>query len=82
MRKDRYGMDEELRPYSETEKTVEVYGCPALNVRKEPQKRSDVLEVVHEGAKLKVIKAIPNWYQVETENGTTGYVMAEYTKEV
>lgn len=82
MRKDRYSMDEEANIRPATEKKVEVHGCPALNVRKGPQKNAEVLEVVHEGAKLEVLKAIPNWYQVETESGTTGYVMAEYTKEV
>lgn len=82
MRKDRFGM--ETSPYDELEKkehTVEVYGCPALNVRKEPHKNGDILAVVPEGAKLKVHKTIPDWHQVETEDGVIGHVMSKFTRE-
>jgi uncharacterized protein YgiM (DUF1202 family) len=63
--------------------TVTVYNCSTLNVRKEPEKKDNILFVVPVGESLTLLKAGGPWSLVESASkGKSGWVMSEYIKKV
>ncbi len=52
----------------------------SVNFRKEANTSSNVLAVLEYGAPLTLLKTTPtdNWYYCQTQNGTKGYVYADY----
>lgn len=54
-----------------------------VNFRAEPSISSEILACLAYGTKLTLIEkeASDNWYHVKTENGTEGYVHADYVKK-
>ncbi len=62
---------------------VIVVNCATLNVRKEAQKRDNVLLVVPSGERLSLLKAGDVWSLVESiKRGKQGWVMSEFIKKV
>lgn len=57
-----------------------VSGCKKLNIRKEPNRESDVLDVVLEGSEVMIdeSKSTDDFYKVYTESGLEGFCMKQY----
>ena len=57
-----------------------VSGCTKLNIRKEPNKTSEVVATVPAGTEVVIDpdKMVDNWYYVCTSAGVEGYCMLEY----
>ena len=57
-----------------------VSGCKRLNIRKAPNKDSDVVEVVHAGTELTIAQHSLDkpWYRVTTSDGVKGFCMREF----
>jgi cell wall-associated NlpC family hydrolase/uncharacterized protein YraI len=51
-----------------------------LNVRKEPDKASEVVIRLAQGTEVQVLDTKGEWYQVSIETGETGWVVSEYVK--
>lgn len=50
-----------------------------LNIRKGPSKDAEVLRVVNEGQRFKVVSHDENWFCIQTDvAGNIGFVVAEY----
>lgn len=62
------------------EKRGLVTNCLKLNVRKKPNKESQVLVVVDAGTEviIDLNRSTRNWYNVRTESGVSGFCMSEY----
>lgn len=61
---------------------IKVVNCFALNVRKAPDIKSDILVVANRDTLLTVIKISGTWAHVITPKGVTGFVKLDFTKEV
>lgn len=62
---------------------LEVQNCDKLNVRKEPSKESEVLEVVPVKTRMKYTGSLAEeWTNVTMNDGTEGFVMTEFIKEI
>ena len=59
-----------------------VTGCDKLNVRKEPNKESEVICVIDKDSKvvLESIGIINGFYKISTAYGAEGYCMEKYIK--
>lgn len=57
-----------------------VSGCTKLNIRKEPNKTSEVVATVPAGTEVVIDpgKMVDGWYYVCTSAGIEGYCMLEY----
>lgn len=57
-----------------------VEGCTKLNIREADEPKAKVVCVVTNGSELTVdlTKSNPDWLNVETPDGKTGYCMAKY----
>lgn len=57
-----------------------VVNCTKLNVRKEPNKESEIVCKVDSGSELMIdtTKSTDDWYSVCTEAGIEGFCMKEY----
>lgn len=57
-----------------------INNCKKLNIRKKPNKNSDVLGVVTAVNTLTIeeIKSKPEWVKVITDSGIEGYCMKQY----
>lgn len=66
----------------ETERTVMVVvGCSRLNIRQEPSKNAEVLEVLAVGDHVYASEYNKTWMEVETDNEVVGYAMKEFLEE-
>lgn len=62
---------------------LEVQNCDKLNVRKEPSKESEVLDVVPVKTRMKYTGSLAEeWTNVTMNDGTEGFVMTEFIKEI
>ena len=52
--------------------------CELLNVRKAPNKDSDVLEVIKMESKVTILDKNKEWYKVKTAKDTIGYCMKKF----
>jgi len=52
-------------------------GSP-LNIREGKDKNSEIVTKVENGTKVKILETSGEWYQVELEDGTTGYASHEF----
>lgn len=75
-------MENEQIPKSEAPVNIVgvVCDCKKLNIRKAPNKDSDVVEVVSAGAELTIAKHSVDkpWYRVTTADGIKGFCMREF----
>ena len=57
-----------------------VANCFALNVRKAPNKKSDVITILQKNTKVSVInpETKNGWYHIKLKNGSEGYCMKEF----
>lgn len=57
-----------------------VSGCKRLNIRKAPNKDSDIVEVVSVNAELTIARHSLDkpWYRVVTSDGVKGFCMREF----
>lgn len=57
-----------------------VCNCTRLNVRKEPNKMSDVIAVLEAGSEVQLVSEEPvnGFYNVITADGREGYCMCDY----
>ena len=51
-----------------------------LNVRKEPSQKAEVVIRLAKGTEVKVLDTKDEWYQLQFEDGQTGWAVAEYVK--
>lgn len=63
----------EEKPKKKKATRVAKVNVPALNVRPDPSTKNTPVEVLHEGDKVKVVKDLGEWLQIEE-----GYVMSKY----
>ena len=61
--------------------SIEIVTTDYLNIRKESNTNSDIIETVSPGTKLKGVYNDGEWYQINY-NGKTAYVKSEYVYEV
>ena len=52
--------------------------CELLNVRKAPNKDSEVLEVIKMESKVTILDKDKEWYKVKTAKDTIGYCMKKF----
>ena len=60
-----------------------VIDCSKLNIRKKPNKESEIVSIVDSGSNLKVIdpdKHQGEWYKVTTSKGVNGFCMRKYVE--
>lgn len=57
-----------------------VSGCVRLNVRCNPKIDAAVVNVINNGAELKIVEDVGDWYSVVTASGTKGFCLKEYVK--
>ena len=60
-----------------------VIDCSKLNIRKKPNKESEIVSIVDSGSNLKVIdpdKHKGEWYKVITQKGVNGFCMRKYVE--
>lgn len=60
-----------------------VSNCVQLNVRKKPDKKSDVVCVLNQNEKVTVAEGedrVDGWLEVTTKDGKKGFCMKEYIK--
>lgn len=71
---------QEQKEVKEVEKTYGYVIATKLNVRKQPNKDSEVVTEVCGNTKLEIDLNLSNfgWYKVHTESGLEGYCMKEY----
>ena len=71
---------EVTQPTPEPPVNGKVVGCERLNVRKLPDKNSEILGVITEDSKVQIdlSKSTTNWYAVYTAAGLEGYCMKNY----
>lgn len=79
-----------LEPYTEKEenkpavytiaKAGTVTNCHRLNIRKEPNKDSEILKVIFKGDDVEIVdESTPDgWLSVVLSDGTKGYTMKDY----
>lgn len=65
---------------SQEPKTVTVISCGKLNVREEPVKGSNIIDIVNSGDILVVMEEVFGWTKVRTKAGIEGYVVNSYIK--
>ena len=53
-----------------------------LNLRSGPNKRHPVQQTLRKGTELAVKAVVDNWYFVELKDGSTGWVMKQYTRKL
>jgi uncharacterized protein YgiM (DUF1202 family) len=75
-------MNNEETVQQDRPKLGEVFNCKRLNIRKRPNKESEVICVVSAGDILE-LNAISTdgWARVYTEQGIKGYAMKKFIKE-
>jgi uncharacterized protein YgiM (DUF1202 family) len=79
--------EEPEEPEEPVEIVAVVTNCGQLNVRESDSKNSKVLRIINAGDKVKIspiqdVDIDDNWAHVELNDGTYGYVMREFIKEV
>lgn len=55
-----------------------VVNCKRLNVRNDPDAKSNVVEVLDAGSELTIDDVENGWVKVQTESGVAGYVMDKF----
>lgn len=63
----------EEKPKKKKATHVAKVNTPTLNVRPDPSIKNAPVEILHEGDKVKVVKDLGEWLQIEE-----GYVMSKY----
>ncbi|MDX1315146.1 MAG: SH3 domain-containing protein, partial [Eudoraea sp.] len=53
-----------------------------VNVKTEPNDRSDVAFTLHEGTKVYVLEEFDTWKKIELTDGQTGWLLSESVKEL
>ncbi|HBX89499.1 MAG TPA: hypothetical protein DEG09_12890 [Marinilabiliaceae bacterium] len=51
---------------------------PSVTVRSAPEAGGTELFVLHEGVRVKLIQELNNWYEIQLEDGSTGWMHAEH----
>lgn len=63
----------EEKPKKKKSTRVAKVNVPALNVRPDASTKNEPVKVLHEGDKVKIVKDLGEWLQIEE-----GYVMSKY----
>lgn len=73
-----------VKPQPPKPVTGTVTGCAKLNVRKEPNKESEIVSVINEGSEVVInrIKSTVEFYSVCTAAGVEGYCMKKFITPV
>lgn len=53
-----------------------------VNIRLAPDAASEVVGRLHQGSKLRYVRTVDGWYEVELEGGGTGFVSVDWAKLV
>lgn len=75
------------KPEQEPMQQETMYGivgnCTRLNVRKKPNRGSEVLTIIEQYEPVIVMlhKSTQKWYYVKTKSGVEGYCMADYVRK-
>lgn len=62
-------------------KTVYVTDSITITMRNGPSTKNKILKMVSSGTRLEIIDQASGWLKVATEDGTTGWVIKNYTME-
>ena len=55
---------------------------PTITVKSSPNQNSVDLFVIHEGAKVRILEKVGNWYEIKIANGSVGWLPAEALKDI
>lgn len=56
---------------------IGVITAEKLNVRKDPEKGDNVIEILTEGTRVVIIKELSDWYRIKFDN-KVGFVMSKF----
>ena len=61
-----------------------VVNCEKLNVRNEPDKNADIVQIIDASSKVEISlnDSTDEFYKVYTETGMSGYCKKQYVKEI
>lgn len=65
----------------EDEQRYAVVDTDILNVRREPGLDAPVLARVYEGQYVRLLEMIPEWWRIQLDDGTEGWVFAQYVRQ-
>lgn len=72
--------DKEEAPAAEKSSTKTVNSASGINVRSGPGTSYDVVASLNDGAKVSVAAEVDGWFEVELEDGQTGWIYGDLLK--
>ena len=86
LKKDTKPVDEVMNDIAETEKKEKpihlgIVTASALNVRKEPSLKSEILQMVYQNDKIEILEDKEElWYKIKVDGKIIGFCMKTYIK--
>lgn len=57
-----------------------VSGCPKLNIRRDPNKDSEILGVIDYGTTVQILEEYPGFYNIVAPSGIEGFCVTDFIK--
>lgn len=65
-----------------TESHEAIVFAPSITAKSSPDENSTNLFVIHEGAKVKILEKVSDWYKISLADGNIGWIKEENVKEI